>query len=250
MKSEHFYENLKLALREIAETHGMMDETFVLKSTALATEQAIGKPDRCDFPLMKGKEKLLQTEFRGSKGQAYTDMPGNWSCTLKEMLDAPVETNFDRAMLIAALNAVCASLGLCGGTVHCKNNQPEECAARYLTHLKERYPSASRVGLIGLQPSLLQMLADHYETRAVDLDPDTIGTVKGSVLIEDSEKMIDDVVRWADLLVCTGSTVVNGSLKDILALTEQHGKQILFFGTSIAGAAALMGLDRFCPQSA
>lgn len=249
MEPKHFYNNLKLALKEIAEKNNLMDETFILKSTALTTEQAIGKPDRHDFPLMKGKEKLLETEFRGARGQAYTDMPGNWTCTLKEMLNAPVESNFDRAMLIAALNAVCAHLGLCGGTIHCKNNEPEECAAQYLACLKQRYPSASKVGLIGLQPSLLQMLSERYETRAVDLDPDTIGTYQGSVLIEDSEEMAEDLIRWADLLVCTGSTVVNASLTDILALTEAYDKKILFFGTSIAGTAALLGLDRYCPKS-
>ena len=249
MNNSDFYSELISSFKEIAKKNNLLDEVFVLKSTALSTEEAIGNPDRKDFPLMKGKEKLLQTDFKDSKGQAYTDMPGNWSCTLKEIIDNPIETNFDRAMLIAALNAVCANLGLCCSTIHCKNNDPEDCAKEYLDYLKQNYNDVSKIGLIGLQPSILQMLTENYKTRIVDLNPDAIGTHKFGILIEDSEKMIDDMINWADLILCTGSTVVNGSLVEILNMVNGAGKEILFFGTSIAGTAAIMNLKRFCPKA-
>ncbi|MDD4716169.1 MAG: DUF364 domain-containing protein, partial [Oscillospiraceae bacterium] len=87
------------------------------------------------------------------------------------------------------------------------------------------------------------------ETRAVDLDPDTIGTTKCGVMIEDSEQMAEDMIRWADLILCTGSTVVNGTLVTILDMAEKAGTELVFFGTSIAGMAALKGLNHFCPKS-
>jgi hypothetical protein len=159
MEQKEFYDELVNKFKEIAEENNLLNEVFVLKSAALSIEEAIGTPDRKDFPLMKGKEKLLQTEYKGFKGQAYTDMPGNWSATLSEILETPLNTNFDRAMLTASVNTVCASLGLCCSTVHCKDNQPEECSDDYLEYINKNYKNCKKIGLIGLQPSLLQMLS-------------------------------------------------------------------------------------------
>ena len=50
------------------------------------------------------------------------------------------------------------------------------------------------------------------------------------------------VCDWADLVLCTGSTVCNGSIVNFLHLKDK----ILFYGTTLAGAAALMGLPRIC----
>ena len=39
----------------------------------LTAQQAIGKPERDDFPLLKGKERIIEALFKGSAGQAFTD---------------------------------------------------------------------------------------------------------------------------------------------------------------------------------
>ncbi|GAI33155.1 unnamed protein product, partial [marine sediment metagenome] len=52
----------------------------------LTPQEVIGKPERDDFPLLKGKEVMLQADFKGSLGQAFTDMPGNYSGSLREIL--------------------------------------------------------------------------------------------------------------------------------------------------------------------
>ena len=51
---------------------------------------------------------------------------------------------------------------------------------------------------------------------------------------------------WAELVLCTGSTLCNGSFVNFLDI----GKPVLFFGTSCAGAAHVLGAERFCPMSA
>lgn len=73
-----------------------------------------------------------------------------------------------------------------------------------------------------------------------DLDPENIGQKKQGVLIEGPDAT-DDAIDWCDLLLITGTTVANGSIELFL-----NRKPILFYGTTIAGAAELMGWDRFC----
>jgi len=45
----------------------------------------------------------------------------------------------------------------------------------------------------------------------------------------------------------TGSSVVNGTVNEILERFEAAGKPVVFFGSTIAGVAALLKLDRVCP---
>ena len=53
----------------------------------------------------------------------------------------------------------------------------------------------------------------------------------------------DSVVHGgANLILCTGSTVCNGTIVNYLGLDTE----VLFFGTTLAGTAVLMGLKRLC----
>ena len=54
--------------------------------------------------------------------------------------------------------------------------------------------------------------------------------------------LMADAIEWADIVLCTGSTVCNGTLVDYMDL----GKPTYFFGTSLAGTAELLGLKRLC----
>jgi hypothetical protein len=47
--------------------------------------------------------------------------------------------------------------------------------------------------------------------------------------------------------VATGSTVVNGSINDLIEKFQEAGKPLVFFGNAIAGVASLTNLDRICP---
>ena len=52
-----------------------------------------------------------------------------------------------------------------------------------------------------------------------------------------------DAIDWADLLLVTGTTIVNGTIEPFLT-----DKPVLFYGTTIAGAAEMMGWKRFCAR--
>ena len=86
------------------------------------------------------------------------------------------------------------------------------------------------------------MLSGITGLRVIDLDKDNIGTEKFNTTIEGPEKT-DDAVDWADLLLVTGTTIANGTIEQFL-----NRKPVLFYGTTIAGAAHLMGWDRFCAK--
>ena len=234
-----FYSELIKRFRVIVETNNLLDEEIVIAGRALSVEEAIGNPTRKDYPIVKGKEKLMQAEFKGCKGQAFTDMAGNFKGTLKEVLNNPPESNFDRAVLVASMNAICRYLGLIEKTIHCHDDQPEKCAGELVEYIKEEFGNP-RVALIGYQPAMLEKLAETFSLRVVDLDPDNIGKIKSEVQVEGYE-VTGEVLEWCDVIVATGSTVVNSTITDY---TKQ--KPALFFGTSGAAACHLMGLQRFC----
>jgi hypothetical protein len=76
------------------------------------------------------------------------------------------------------------------------------------------------------------------------LDEDNIGQTKFGVLIQGPDQTQRNV-EWCDLALITGSTVANGTIEELMPAT----KPTIFFGVSIAGPAALLGLSRYCPYS-
>jgi len=233
------YDEIKQKARSILEARGLMDQRVRVEARALSTEEAIGNPEGDDFPLQQGKEKLMQAELNGALGQAFTDRYGDFEGTLEEIFTMPLENNFRRAVFVATLNAALRSSGHADRTIHCHDQGPGLCAADLARHIRERYGEV-RIGQVGFQPAMVEALAVAFPLRVLDLDPDNVGTEKRGARIEGADAQ-EDVIRWADLLLVTGTTLVNGTTGDFL-----NGKPVLFYGSTIAGAAALMGWDRFC----
>lgn len=242
MASEDFYKVLTSRFTELIRKHDLLNERIEVRGRILKPDEAIGTPRRKDYPLLKGKEKLMEASFRGAKGQAFTDMPENFAGTLLEIAGRPLETNYDRAVLVSSINAVCSYLGISLNNVHCKNEEPEECARELAACIKNEFGSP-KIAFIGYQPAMIQGLAGNFPLRVVDLDEDNIGCVKYGVKIEDGGAATADLLNWCDLILATGSTVVNGTITDFLT-----AKPVIFFGTTIAGPAVLMDLRRFCAK--
>ncbi|KZL91399.1 Rossmann-like domain-containing protein [Clostridium magnum] len=243
MSQNQFYTNLFDRFKKLVEDNGLLNEEVKITGRTLTTEEAIGNTERKDFPIIKGKEKLLEADFRGVKGQAFTDMPNNFQGNLKQIVEMSLETNFDTAVYIATLNAVCRYLKITDKTVHCKDGEPENCASELVEYIKNKYGNP-KIALIGFQPAMLENLGKNFKVRIVDLDTSNIGKVKYSVMVEDGSKPIDDLLNWCDIVVATGSTIANKTITNLLL-----DKPTIFFGTTLAGAAALMKLERFCPCS-
>jgi uncharacterized protein (DUF4213/DUF364 family) len=107
-----------------------------------------------------------------------------------------------------------------------------------------------RVGLVGLQPAILEALVSRLGTdnvRVVDLNPDNIGQKRSGVVVWDGEQDLARLVAECDVGLVTGSSVVNRTLDEILERFRHAQKPLVLFGNTISGVAALLGLERLCP---
>ncbi len=216
---------------------------------ALTPEEAIGAKADENFVIKKGKERVIEAVYREAHGQAFTDAPGNWEGTLGELLFLDLGKTGYRAVFTAGLNAVMRSLDLASGTVHCKDEEPTKCGGE-MPDVMHKLFGTKRFGMIGLQPAILKEMVDAYGKvgmRVADLNPDNIGQIREDLLVMDGEKELDDLIAWCDVGLATGSSVVNGTINDILERFEAAGKPVVFFGNTISGVAALLDLKRVCP---
>ena len=239
----NIYEELRQRAATALAAHRMIGERVSVKARALSPTEAIGNPEADDFPIQKGRERLMQADIRGSLGQAFTDHFGDYEGTLEEILAAELNSNYRRAIFAAALNAALRHLKLIGGTVHCRDEEPGQCAEALADHIQNRHGKV-KIVQIGFQPRMIESLSSRFTMRVLDMDRDNIGRRKCGALIEAPEAS-ETALAWADLLVVTGTTLVNGTLPAFVG-----SKPVIFYGTTIAGAAHLMGWERFCPHSA
>jgi hypothetical protein len=237
------YTELKRKAAGILETRGLLGEKVRVKARALSPEEAIGNPEADDYPIQKGKERLMQADIRGALGQAFTDRFGDYEGTLGDILTVPLTSNFRRAIFLSALNAALRHLRMIEGTVHCRDQEPKRCAKTLCDHIRYRYGNV-KIAQIGFQPRMVESLAARFAIRVLDMDPDNIGSHRFGYVIE-SPQSAESAVAWADLLLVTGTTLVNGTLPAFV-----DAKPVIFYGTTIAGAAYLMGWERFCACSA
>jgi len=231
------YQTLKKALYQQAQKHDLFDKPVTIRCKPITPEQAIGTPEEKDYPIIKGKESIVQAEFEEVKGHAFSDSYGDNNYTLKQILELPLETNRNRADFIATLNAIYRYLELCDRTVHCRDQEPKTCAK----NLDQLFTPGTKVLLIGLQPRFLEYLKVNHTVRCVDMDPDNVGSLTHGIIIE-SPKATPRAIEWCDVIFATGSTLVNGTLPSFL----DAGKPVIFYGVTVAAAACILNIPRYC----
>ncbi len=246
-----FYKRLQERFSQIVEENHLLDNEITIRTHILKPAEAIGDPGRKDFPLLKGKEVLMQATFLGSRGQAYTDAPSEFNGPLREILDLGLEDSRQKALFVAALNAVARYLYPDMRTVHCKNNEPEECGQEIRRFLGTLSPGS--VGLIGLQPAMLDAMVSLLGAQnvlCIDRDEDNRNQVRCGIPIGwGDDKGLRKVFEASDIVLATGSSSSNGSLEDIINMSDKYNKPVYFYGVTIAGTARLMGLNHLCFKS-
>jgi NifU-like protein involved in Fe-S cluster formation/uncharacterized protein (DUF4213/DUF364 family) len=237
-------EKLRQRFGHLCSEYGLLEDSVEVQARELTPEQAIGHPDHDDYPVLTGHERMIEAEFRGAKGQAFTSRPGGFSGTLAEVVGMQLTNNYRSAVLVAVVNAVCAYLAQARRAVHCRNADMVECAKDAAEFLRKRFDPCIKVFLVGLQPRLLEALAKEkeFEVRLTDLGEDLRGTKKAGVLIEPPEAA-SSCMDWCDVIFATGSTIANGTADELI----ESGKPLAFYGVTCAGPAALLDLERFCP---
>jgi len=238
-------------LRSWCEKEGCSFENLddeVVASRPLSSQEAIGNPERDDFPLLRGKEVLMQAVYKGSAGQAFTSASGRFTGSLTNILEMPLNNAFEQALLISTINAVLRSLDIVKGTVHCKDQGPFECASCLRDWLRDE--DVKSVGLVGMQPALLEALVETLGPENVMVsDLKDAGQIKCGLKVldgMDSKPMFES----CQLILVTGTCLANGTIDSLLKLIEEQRRRAIFYGTTIAGAAYLMGWERWCVSSA
>jgi uncharacterized protein (DUF4213/DUF364 family) len=240
----------KEKLQAITASHRLGDAAVRVTIGKLSVKQAIGSPSRQDFPLLQGKEVMIEAHFQGSYGQAFTDQPNDFTGSLNDVLGLSLNTNDNRAIFIATLNAVTAHLNLVTRTRHCHDEEPEKCASQIAHHILA-VSGKVKVGLIGLQPAILENLVLTFGTdnvRCTDLNPNNISSRKYGAEIWDGRTDTEKPIKWCDLLLATGSTIINNTFDEIREKATSQGKRLIIFGVTGAGVSALVGLEILCFQ--
>ncbi|NLE90458.1 MAG: hypothetical protein GX602_05970 [Dehalococcoidales bacterium] len=222
---------------------------IIISSRALKSDEAIGHPEREDFPLLRGKEVLLQAEVPGGRGQAFTADPIAYKGPISDLLTLSDDRPGSQALLVASLNALFNKLGLAGHTVHCVDHEPEACAEHISQYILEKY-GLCNIGIIGYQPAILEHCTRLFGPDRVsitDLDADVVGTVRYGVKVMDGLSDTRTLVDFADVLLVTGTILANGTYRDVLG--EAGDKPCYFFGTTCAALARLNNMSRLCPFS-
>lgn len=242
-------EETRVLFREVAEKHRLLNVQVDVLARPLTPEEAIGTPGRRDLPIAVGKEKVIEANVLGAKGHAFTDSPGDFVGSLEDVLNLEFTSPRVRAVFVATLNAALRHLQMVRGTVHCKDDDPESCAEEIADVLFERHGKA-QVGLIGLNPAIAERLVDRFgpnHVRISDLDAENIGRRRFGVEIWNGDERTDDLIAVSDVVLITGTTLVNGTFDRIREGIRRREKDYLLYGVTAAGISELFGLKRICP---
>jgi hypothetical protein len=227
----------------------LQDAGITVRVNTLTPEEAIGRPDRDDFPIIVGRERVIEAQISSDKGHAFTDSPTEFSGKLGDIFEFNLVTNQERAIFIAALNAVLKHMKIVEKTLHCKDEDPENCAKEISAHILKILGKVN-VGLIGFNPAIAENLIEAFgvdNIKISDLDNGNINEYRWGVKIWDGNKMTEELIRQSDIILLTGTTIINDTIDNIMKLVQKYDKEYIIYGMTGAGVCELMNLDRICP---
>lgn len=229
---------------------GRYERTLVhVTARPLTPEQAIGQAKYDDMAIKRGPEVMVEAEFDGAFGQAFTASPQVFQGSVSEILQVDVRDNAARAILVATANAVARRLGVVERTRHCKGDDVERCGLAAAQSLLKEFGKVP-LAILGYQPGLVSGCAAVFgaeNVRVTDLQPGNIGENRYGVVIEDGGTATEEVLRWARVALVTGTTAANGTLDGILATAGKYGTRVMIFGVTGAAAAHVLKLPHLCP---
>ena len=85
MTREQFYTQLKARFQDLLYANKIENDLLSVSCRALKPEEAIGSTVQQDFPILAGKDIMIQAKYKGAKGQAFTSGPAVYNGTLKDI---------------------------------------------------------------------------------------------------------------------------------------------------------------------
>ncbi len=197
------------------------------------------------------KEILIEADFKGNKGQAFSTDAINFQGKIKDILNMDLNTSKNRALFIVCANAVLKYLNLIEGTIHCNEKEAKKCAQKISNTFSRRYGMFLTVGMVGLQPIIAEALIKKIGKENIRIcDKDNANKNFYDVLIED-EKNMKNIVAGSFLTLAKGNAIVDGKIDEIIKTFQEDNKSriVIFYGVTIASAQKLLALKRICFES-
>ncbi len=86
MTNDEIYTRLKNSLQQEINKNDLSGTNIDITCRALSSKEAIGTPDHDDYPIVKGREVMIEATFKGASGQAFTDEFVNSSFSVEKLL--------------------------------------------------------------------------------------------------------------------------------------------------------------------
>lgn len=227
---------------------GRIGEDTPVTVRVLTPKEAIGDAE-WDFPLLRGKERLLEADVLGARGQAFSPFARDFQGTVGELLALDSSDPFARALKVAFANGVVRLMGMEERTVHCRDGAPTKCALEFKARLAERAGHDGNVVVVGLQPAILwgavEALGAH-RVKVLDLQRENIGLEVHGVTVLDGSSELEAALEGARVALVTGSSFANGTFEGISDACRLAGCDVILYGTTGAALSALMGVERWC----
>ena len=199
-----------------------------------------------EYALMRGKEVILHCELCSVYGQVFTDTHLPFKGLVKDVLNLDLKTSHNRAVFFATLNAIMHLSGKLPRTVHCRGVDAENCGELMVKYLKTRFGEA-KVLHVGYQPGHIKALVSAFkDVYVTDMNPENVGKTKFGIKIL-PRKLNPKLIKKADVVCITGSTLINGTLFSLIAECEKQNTPFVLYGVSAKSAAKFLGYDTFCP---
>ena len=103
-----------------------------------------------------------------------------------------------------------------------------------------------------MNPAIAENLIETFgleNVRITDLNKQNIHSFKYGVKIWDGNEMTGELIQQSDVILITGTTLVNGTFDYIMHCVRNFRKDYLTYGVTGAGICKLMGLNSICPYS-
>ncbi len=197
------------------------------------------------------KEVLIEANFKGNKGQAFTENGLEFQGKIDDILNIDLNTSKNRALFIASTNAVLRYLNLIQGTVHCNVEETKKCAQKIADNFSRRYGMFLTIGMVGFQPFIAEALIKKIGKENIRIcDKNNANKNFYDVLIE-GEKNMKSIIAGSFLTLAKGNAIVDGKIDEIIKIFKEDNKSriVVFYGITIASAPKLLGLKRLCFES-
>jgi hypothetical protein len=229
----------------------LLDAPVVVEVRPVRRQGTRGPGGNGGTAAVTGERVLIEAAVDGTTGEAFADSAEEFSGSLREAFEVPLDTESNRAVFLATANAALHRLGHLDEATHCREHLGRTCGDQIASIIWDRWGDVP-VALIGLNPRIAESLIETFgpaNIRLADLDPEKVGTVLLGVEIRDAEKDIETIMQQARIAVVSGTLMVKGAFDRVHDEARRRRRFLAVYGATGAGICSLLEINRVCPNA-